>query len=287
MRLLVFHVFLSCLCTALAPPAAAALVEEFIEIPATVTTIHNQPVTQNILVTIWRDDTRIKAPFLVLNHGRPARREAYAKMGRQRYPANSAYFVSKGFVVMVPTRVGYGPSGGVDVEYAGPCATRLYEPVFHAAAQQTLAVLEHAKSLGYVDTSRGLVVGQSFGGATAIALAALSPAGVIAAVNFAGGSGGNPESSPERPCRPELLEKTFADYGKSAKIPTLWLYSENDRFFGNVFPKRWFEAYVASGGQARFVTMPPYRDDGHASFTLNPEAWKPAFDAFLKAVGLP
>jgi dienelactone hydrolase len=275
-----------CIMTAAIPVrAAAALVEEVIEIPVTVSTIYNQAVSQNITVTIWRDDSRAKAPFLVLNHGRPATRAAYPTMGRQRYSANSAYFVSKGFVVLIPTRVGYGPSGGTDVEYAGPCAGRLYPPVFKAAAQQTLALLKHAKTLPYVDTNRGLVVGQSFGGATAIALASMNPEGVIAVVNFSGGSGGNPESSPEQPCKPELLEKTFADYGRTAKVPTLWLYSENDRYFGNVFPKKWFEAFAASGGQASFVEMPPFKNDGHTSFTGNPAVWKPAFEEFIKAVG--
>jgi dienelactone hydrolase len=46
----------------------------------------------------------------------------------------------------------------------------------------------------YIDTSRGLIVGQSFGGQTAIAAASLNIDGVVAAVNFSGGSGGgNPD----------------------------------------------------------------------------------------------
>src|SRR5205823_11871942 len=143
--------------------------------------------TQNIHVTVWRDDSRAKAPFLILNHGRPATAANFAKMGRQRYVENSQYFVSLGFVVFIPTRVGYGTSGGEDVEYSGTCQGKIYEPAFRAAAAQALAVLEHAKTLPYVDASRGVVVGQSFGGATAIAVAAMNPPGVVAAVNFAGG----------------------------------------------------------------------------------------------------
>jgi len=265
--------------------ADAAVVEEVFEVPVTVRTIYDQVHTQNIQVTSWRDDARPKAPFLIVNHGRPALPANFAKMGRQRYVENSRYFVSLGFVVLVPTRVGYGTSGGEDVEYSGTCQGKIYEPVFKASAAQTLAVIEHAKTLPYVDVSRGVVVGQSFGGATAVALASMNPPGVVAAINFAGGNGGDPASRPENPCRPDLLQKVFAGYGHTAKVPMLWLYSENDRYWGKALPKRWFDAYVSAGGQATLVQLPPYKDDGHAIFTGNRAAWSAAFEDFLKKVG--
>ena len=266
--------------------AGAEVVEEVITVPVSVSTIYGQPVAQDIHLTIWRDATRARSPFLVLNHGRPANAAAVAIMPRQRYAENAQYLVARGFVVLIPTRAGYGPSNaGTDVEYSGPCQSREYPKVFDAAAEQTIAVLKHAKSLSYVDTSRGIVVGQSFGGATAIAIAAKNVDGVAAAVNFGGGSGGNPEGSPERPCRPDQLERAFRDYARSVRVPTLWLYSENDRYWGRELPKKWFDAFVAAGGRATFIALPPFRTDGHASFTGNPAAWKPAFEAFLKDVG--
>ena len=274
------------LCLAFAAPGAdAELVEEVIAVPVNVSTIYGQAVAQDIHVTIWRDDTRSGSPFLVLNHGRPANPAGLASMPRQRYAANARYFVSRGFVVLIPTRAGYGPSNaGTDVEYSGPCQSREYPKVFDAAAEQSIAVLKHATSLPYVDTTRGIVVGQSFGGATAIALAAKNVEGVAAAVNFGGGSGGNPEGSPERPCRPDQLERAFAQYARS-RVPTLWLYAENDRYWGRELPKKWFDAFVGAGGRGTFVTLPPFRTDGHASFTGNPDAWKPAFEAFLNSLG--
>ena len=39
------------------------------------------------------------------------------------------------------------------------------------------------------------------------------------------------------------------------------------------------------GGQATFVQLPPYRNDGHASFTGNRAAWTAAFEDFLKKIG--
>lgn len=266
--------------------ARAALIEDNFEVSVTVRTIYNQTHTQKIQVTVWRDDTRDKAPFLVIQHGRPTSASGIATMGRQRYATVSDYFVSRGFVVLIPTRAGYGASGGEDVEYSGPCHGRMYEPVFASAAGQTLAVLEHARALPYVDTSRGIVVGQSFGGATAIAVAALNPPGVLGVVNFAGGSGGDPVERPANPCRSDLLQKAFASYGKTARIPTLWLYSENDRYWGATLPRRWYDAFVDAGGSAVWAPLPSFRQDGHMSFGGNRAAWVPAFEAFLETLGL-
>lgn len=270
---------------ACALPARAILQEQVIELPVSVTTAKGKAVSQPIKVTVFRDDAIARSPFLILNHGRAAKREDHAKLGRARYSANSKYFVGKGFAVFVPTRIGYGVTGGPDVEDSGACRSKNYPPVYEATAQHTLQILAYARALPYVDGERGIVLGQSFGGTAAITIAAKNTPGVVAAVNFAGGGGGNPTDRPRDPCRPDLLGKLFAGYGKSARMPTLWLYSENDRYFGKEHPHAWFKAFVAAGGKGEFVQLPAHGEDGHGSFTSNPDAWKPALDAFLRRNG--
>lgn len=115
-----------------------AIVDEFIEVSVIIKTIYGQEVEQPIKVTVFRDDTRAKAPYLVLNHSMPATEAEFAK---------------------------------------------------------TLAVLRSAASLPYVDLTPGIVVGQSFGGMTSIALSTKAVPGLVAAVNFAGGGGGKLEPS--------------------------------------------------------------------------------------------
>ena len=263
----------------------AAVLEDVIDVPVSVKTIYGQEANQTIKVTVFRDDQREKAPYLVLNHGRPASAADFAKMRRQRYSENSRYFVSLGFVVFVPTRVGYGESGGPDVEYSGRCDSRDFAPVYSAAADQTAAVLKTAMNLTYVDLSRGIVVGQSFGGMTSIAISARGMPGLVGAVNFAGGGGGNPSGRPENPCSAYRLATLYKDYGATSKVPTLWLYSENDRYWGPALPKKWFSGFVDAGGKARFVQLPPYKEDGHGIFTGNSSSWKPAFEEFLRDIG--
>ena len=285
------YLFATALSVLLASSSAcqARVVEEVLDVPVTATDRYGKTVSQTIKVTVFRDDERPASPFLVLNHGRSAHAIDFPKMGRVRFTDHSKYFVGRGFAVFVPTRIGYGVSGGEDVEYSGTCSGKQYPPVYEAAAQQVLKVIAVARSLPYVDPARGIVVGQSFGGTTSIAIAAKGEPSVVATINFAGGGGGDPVGRPGDPCRPEQLEKLFASYGPGAKIPTLWLYSPNDRYMGERHPKAWFAAFVANGGHGEFVQLPalepPLGEDGHLSFSRNPAAWRPPVERFLEQNG--
>lgn len=269
--------------TTLAEPASAHLIEEAVELPVEVTDVRGRTFRQPIKVIIYRDDRRTNSPFLILNHGRSSDATKRQAVKAAQFGANARYLVGQGFTVLFLVRVGYGATGGPNVENSGPCDAKVYRPVYEAAAKQTRAAIEYAKSLPYVDPARGLVVGQSFGGATAITLAAKNIPGILAAVNFAGGGGGRPDTHPEQPCRPDRMAELFASYGATARIPTLWLYSENDKYWGPTLPRSWLETFAEQGGQGQFVQLPPYKSDGHPIFTGNPEAWKPAFEEFLAA----
>ncbi len=263
--------------------ADAKLVEQVVDLPVRVRTLTGETVEQSIKLTIFYDDARGRAPFLIINHGRAVSETARASFGRARYTAYARRFVELGFVVLAPTRIGYGVSGGPDAEFSGrACANRNYPAAFEAAATQVIRAIEHARTLPFVDASRGVIVGQSFGGATALAIAAKNLPEVKAVVNFAGGAGGNPDERPADPCSEDRLRALFASYGATARIPTLWLYSENDRFFGVEKPRQWLAAYRARGGSGEFVTLPPFGEDGHGSFTSNPQAWRQVVEAFLR-----
>jgi dienelactone hydrolase len=266
--------------------AISDIVEEIVTLPVSVKNIYGGEFKQEIIVTIFRDNSRVKSPWLVLNHGRPV--SGALQMGRQRYSKNSKYFVEKGFLVLVPTRVGYGPSGGPDVEYSGACNQNNYPVVYEAAVEQVSKVIDYAKNLPYVNSGRGLIVGQSFGGVTSIAASTLNKDGLMGVINFAGGGGGNPETRPGEPCGQKLLKKTYRDYGEKSKVPSLWLYSSNDRYWGNVYPREWFKSYKNGADKnkvlTRFVSLPPYKEDGHSIFTGNPETWKSEVEIFLKEI---
>jgi dienelactone hydrolase len=268
--------------------ANAKLIEEVIKVPVKVADNYGKEVAQDIVVTIFYDDTAPKPyPLLVLGHGRDAEAAGRAAMGRARYSVNSRWFTRLGFMVAVPTRVGYGESGGEDVEYTGECNRKNYPPGYAAAAEQTLKVLDTLRQRRDTAKDRAVIVGQSFGGTTAITVAAQNPPGIQTTINFAGGGGGNPKAFPQKPCGAYWLERMFANYGKTARIPTLWIYTENDMFFGPKYPKEWFDAFKAAGGVGEYTLYPPLGDDGHGLFSKAPEIWQPRVLEFLRANGYP
>lgn len=270
----------------LSSAARAAPVEEIIDVPVFVHTSAG-PVAQDVVVTVFRDDQRGKSPYLIINHGRSGDPDKRATFGRARYSEISREFVGLGFTVLVPTRIGYGVTEGPDVESPGPsCDARKYAPGFDIAAEEVAAVLRYAQAIGYVDTSRGLVVGTSFGGMLSIKLAAAGLPGLAGAVNFAGGMGGNPTRWPEHPCAAAQLDQLYRGYGAKAKVPSLWLYSTNDRYWGPLLPQQWYADFVHAGGAADFVQLPPFGDDGHMSFIGNRPAWSPAFQQFVRRLHL-
>ncbi len=268
--------------------AAAKIVEDKRWVAATVVNGAGKHVSRQIMVTIFYDDAAPQPyPALILNHGRATTARGHQELGRAQYSEISRWFAERGFIVAVPTRIGYGVTGGEDVESSGACANRNYPPAYAAGAAQTLTVLEYLRGWKEVAKDRAVIMGQSFGGAIAVTVAAMNIAGVQAAINFAGGGGGNPDTHPAKPCSPDRLKQLFSDYGKTARIPALWIYTENDKYFGPKLPRQWFDAFKASGGIGEFVLYAPNGSDGHGLFIHAPDIWKPRVTQFLRANGFP
>ncbi len=266
----------------------ARIIEEIIEVPVSVSNsnfTNNPKFEQKITVTIWRDDAIKKAPYLLFSHGRAGTDQERGKFGRSSEKRNSEYFVSKGFTVILPTRIGYGVSGGPDADYSGACGNKNYLEARKVAIDQSKQVLNHVFDFSYIDRTKGIVVGQSVGGFTTIGLSAENISGLKGAINFAGGDGGDPIKSAEKPCGDYLIKDTFAKYGASNKVPTLWLYSVNDKFWGEQLPKDWFAAFQKAGGKGQFISLPAYKEDGHSIFRGDLNAWKNDFEKFIKEIG--
>ncbi len=283
------HAALAIALTALlAPPLspAAEIIEQTIKVPVTLRVPGQPDLQQDIAVTIVREAATNPRPFLVLLHGRGASQAERTAMGLKTYPANSHYFASMGFVVLVPTRVGYGVSGGPDVEYTGTCESKRFADGAAVAVSETRQVLAYAERLSYVDPDQGIVVGESFGGLVAIAVAASDIRGVVAAVNISGGDGGNARNRADQPCRPDQMRETFARYGSTNRLPTLWMYSANDRVWGPVYPRQWFAAFTQAGGRGQFIDLPADKNNGHYIFNRNAAAWHPAFEGFVNRLDL-
>ncbi len=269
-------------------PVARDLHEEVFRVEVEVSDLHGRRELRSIPVTVFRPDGAGPFPLLVLDHGRAAAPEKRARPARSRCEQQARYFVGKGFVVLVPTRVGYGEAqiDAFDPESSGGCAQPRIEPMSMAASDQVLAVVAHARKLPYVDATRWWVAGQSVGGLTSVATVSRRPEGLQGGINFAGGTGGNPEGRPGRPCGAVQIAQFWKARAAHAQVPMVWLYWENDLYWGPENPRKWHQAWTEGGGQAQLNVFSPIGGDGHQGFSLDMDRWTPVLDQFFARWGI-
>jgi dienelactone hydrolase len=261
--------------------------ETVVELPVTLHLRNGELVERQMVLTRFKPAGAGPFPVAIVNHGRSSNRST---PNRQRMPSMSNYLLRKGFVVLVPTRIGYGDSAmleaSLDPESSGPCAQRDYLGALRPAVEQIAATQAYAATLDYADARRVLVVGQSVGGIATVAYAATRPEHLLGYVNFAGGAGGDPILRPGRPCQPERLSAAYAQYGRETRQPGLWIYTRNDQFFGPRVSTAWHRAFIAGGAAAQLLLLPAFNEDGHRLMVEGDFIWHALLDDFLAQLGL-
>lgn len=269
-------------------PRAPDLREEVALIEITLRDLNGRVETRPFTVTRFRPPGDGPFPLVVLNHGR-ATADRRTGQSRRRFEELARHFVGLGFAVLVPTRVGYGEGeAGFDPEEPGPCNLARYEPMAQAAADQVIAAVESAAALPWADTRRWIAVGSSVGGLASLAAAARRPPGLLAAINFSGGAGGDPVRRRAAPCSPAAIETLWRALGATAAVDTLWIYWSHDRYWGDRLPLRWAQAWAESGGRVEWHQLGPWSDeeaDGHTGITRDIRRWAPLVEAFLARAG--
>jgi dienelactone hydrolase len=260
--------------------------ESIIKIDVTVTDLFSRTETMPLVITTFRPPGEGKHPLLILNHGRSKESERH-KPKRQRLWAQARWFVEQGFVVMVPTRIGYGETySSFDPEYSNACRGVNLRYKDDALFTQIMATVEFSKSLSYVDTTAWLIAGQSLGGYTAMTIARRSPDGLIGAINFSGGYGGDPDNRRGNSCGAYAWEIELKDKKMERKVPTLWIYWKNDWYWGNATPQDWFKAYKSSGALGNFFHLNEINGDGHRGFSRDGKNWSQVVKPFINSLSL-
>jgi dienelactone hydrolase len=231
-------------------------------------------------------------PLAIMNHGvslDPIQRSFFPLV---EFRDAAKWFARRGYFVVAPVGTGYGASAidiperglyGPFFSKVGKCSNPNFRDAGLAVAQVDLWIIDFLAAEKRITPKDVVVVGQSAGAWASIALSSLNPPQVGAIIAFAGGRGGRVGGKPNNNCAPDKLVEATMDFGRTSRVPMLWIYIENDTFFGPALSKRMHEAFTSAGGKAQYHLVPPFGDEGHF-FIGSPNAipiWSPLVSRFL------
>jgi dienelactone hydrolase len=220
------------------------------------------------------------APLLVFNHGSTGRGRSVPTT-TVTYPATARFFADRGFAVLIPMRRGRGASDGEYLE-----RYECHGPTLAAGVDRAIADLDTVMAFvarqPWVDRSRLLLGGMSRGGLLSIVYPSVRTTPFRGVINLAGGW-----TAEGCDARINFNGSTLGAAGRTARLPMLWLYAENDRNYGPAAIRAYHEAFTRAGGVADLKLLPPIGDNGHILLPRHPEVWGHAVDAFLARLGLP
>ncbi|HTS54407.1 MAG TPA: alpha/beta hydrolase [Burkholderiales bacterium] len=251
--------------------------------PLHITLEDGSPFTLDGMVV--RPDRPGRFPLVLLTHGEPYDFSETSAWMPTILLRPAVAFAQRGYAAVMFLRRGFGGSQGPYAEGHGPCGARDYLRATRASAEDVLGVLSVLRNEEWVDPQRVLLVGQSSGGVAVTAAAGQHPSGIIGILNFAGGRGSMTTTAL---CQPELVFDMWRTLGRSVRVPSLWIFAENDQYFAPTIARAMFDAYRSGGAPAEFIVAPPFGADGHLLLYLAaPPVWWPLVSPFLDAMHLP
>jgi dienelactone hydrolase len=218
-------------------------------------------------------------PLAIVNHGSDQDSVERSRMPMPEFGAITEWLLARGYAVLLPQRPGHGDTGGRYLEDQGRCSNANFEKSGRATADAIAAAIDFMAQQSFIKPNGIVVVGNSAGGWGALALASRNPPNVRAIVNFSGGRGGRNLGKAGKNCSPGKLVATAGEFGRAARIPTLWLYAENDSYFAPDLSNRMSEAYRTAGGAIEFHLLPAVPGEGHN--LIQTATWAPYVETFL------
>jgi len=273
-----------------AAPATIGLDDDLIEERTflTVPTDKGSYRLEALVVRPAKPDGRL--PIALITHGKnptPAENQAL-RADLMRPQARD--LAARGWLAVAVMRRGFGQSDGLPgISRGAPymsCENPDLVRGFDIEADDLDGALKALRVRPDADDSRVIAIGQSLGGGTVLAYAARKPAGLLGVVNVSGGAW---RADGSRVCDHADLVAAMATFGSRTKVPTLWLYAENDSLFPPELATRMRNAYAQAGGRADLRMFPPVVGDGHALFMEfgGRVKWLRALDVFMQTHQLP
>ena len=225
-------------------------------------------------------------PLVMITHGTSREVELRQKVKPDWFVVEARSFARRGWAAAIVVRHGFGASTGSFDEGFGSCDNPDFVHAGEVAAADLAGAIDYLREQSFVDRHRVLGIGQSTGGMAWLAAAARRVPGLVAVIAFAGGNG---SAAPGVNCSETRLVSTIEGFGSKAAVPTLWIFAENDHYFGPDLAKRMAAAWRDGGGQVELHVVPPHGSDGHDLFldAAAVQIWSPIVDPFLRAHRLP
>jgi dienelactone hydrolase len=257
-----------------AQSAPLEVLDEIVRIPQT-------GAPDGLYTRICRPKNGSPRGLVVINHGTSRLVEERKKLQPLVCGVIARFFLDLGFVVASPIRRGYGETGGVMWESVGTCDQPQFATAGRRSAEDILAAVTYLEKQPYVARGQTVIVGVSTGGWATLAYSGMALPGTLALINISGGRGGFRNGRPANNCAPDRLVDAAGELGAASRQPTLWIYSDNDLFFGPDLVRRMYAAYIRGGGKARLEMLPAYGIDGHRLFGEGIHFWGPVVERWL------
>jgi len=227
--------------------------------------------------TIYKPDGPGPFPMIVFNHGK-IKGDPHKQVRSEPLPL-AREFVRRGYLVVAPNRRGFAHSGGTyeqhgcDVERNGM-----------SQAADIGATVDFMSKQPYVDAQHIVVAGTSHGGLATMAYGTEAAPGVRALINFSGGLRQDACTDWQG-----NLTRAFGAYGEKTRVPSLWLYGENDSVWPATLSTKMHAAFAASGASAKMVNFGSYKNDAHrlVGDRNGVRVWWPPVESFLARAGMP
>jgi dienelactone hydrolase len=225
-------------------------------------------------------------PLAVIAHASTQNSLRRAQMPQPEYRALASWLVARGFAVLVPQRPGHGATGGRYLEDQGGCDEADYFRAGQATADSIAAALSYMRGQAFIRQSGTVILGHSAGAWGALALAGQDPQGITAIIAFSPGRGGHANDRPNQVCAPDSLMMAAAEFGKTARIPVIWLVARNDSYFSLALSRQMADAFRSGGDKVEFRALPEFRGEGHwlAETDGGEEIWGPALDNAMRSI---
>lgn len=208
---------------------------------------------------VYRPKGADKHPLIVFSHGRNGKNPPRDPSTINWYQSVCLSLASEGYAVVYFVRRGYGNSEGEDSELLDTAVLSGLE-----AAKDYRAAVEYWSGKEFVLPGKVVLMGQSQGGWSVLACASVPIEGVVGVVNISGGT--NYLSMGSGRINGDVQDHWVAgcgELGATARVPSQWIYSENDKSISGPTAERMFIAYTGAGAKANMLMLPPFGNDGH------------------------